>query len=170
MKHIQIQMLGKFSLSWGDTELNDADNRMKKIWLLLAYLIYRRSVVSPEEITALLWEGDDLPENTSGALKTIFYRARTLLNKLGEDAGQTLILRKEGGYIWNPDIPLEFDLDLVDDLYRKAASSQSEEERFAFQRQLLDSGRDKASRCQRYVSFGRETARKNNYIQIRNSP
>lgn len=136
---LRVQMLGKFSLAWGDTELNDADNRMKKIWLLLAYLIYRRSVVSPEEITALLWEGDDLPENTSGALKTIFYRARTLLNKLGEDAGQTLILRKEGGYIWNPDIPLEFDLDLVDDLYRKAASSQSEEDRFAFQRQLLDS-------------------------------
>ena len=80
---LRVQMLGKFSLAWGDTELNDADNRMKKIWLLLAYLIYRRSVVSPEEITALLWEGDDLPENTSGALKTIFYRARTLLNKLG---------------------------------------------------------------------------------------
>ena len=28
---LRVQMLGKFSLSWGDTELNDADNRMKKI-------------------------------------------------------------------------------------------------------------------------------------------
>ena len=135
---LHVQMLGKFSLRWGDAELNDSDNRMKKVWLLLAYLIYRRTTVSPEEVTALLWEGDDVPENTSGALKTMFYRARTLLGKLGEEAGQALILRKDNGYIWNPDIPMELDLELVDALYRKANASQDEEERFLLQRQLLN--------------------------------
>ena len=135
---LRVQMLGKFSLYWGDTELNDADNRMKKVWLLLAYLIYRRSTVTPDEITALLWEGDDVPDNTAGALKTIFYRARTLLNKLGPDVGQTLILHKDGGYIWNPAIPMELDLDQIDDLYRRASSCQDNEERFALQRQLLE--------------------------------
>ena len=135
---LQIQMFGKFSLRWNGTELNDSDNRMKKVWLLLAYLIYRRAVVSPDEVTALLWEGEEAPENTSGALKTLFYRVRTLLNKLGEDAGQTLILRKDGGYVWNPDIPLDWDLDRVDTLYRKANAAQDEDERFELQCQLLE--------------------------------
>lgn len=134
---LHIQMFGKFSLRWGDAELNDSDNRMKKVWLLLAYLIYRRTAVSPDEVAALLWEGDDAPENTSGALKTMFYRARTLLNKLGKDAGQTLILRKDSGYIWNPDIPMELDLEQVDTLCRKAGATQDEEECFTLQRQLL---------------------------------
>ena len=135
---LRIQMFGKFSLRWNGAELNDSDNRMKKVWLLLAYLIYRRTVVSPDEVAALLWEGETAPENISGALKTMFYRARTLLNKFGEDAGQTLILRKDGGYIWNPDIPMELDLDRVDTLFRQAGAAQNDEDRFELQMQLLD--------------------------------
>ena len=44
---LHIQMLGKFSLRWGDAELNDSDNRMKKVWLLLAYLIC--ALIIPEK-------------------------------------------------------------------------------------------------------------------------
>ena len=101
----RVHMFGTFSLRWNGLEISDTDNRMKKIWLLLAYLIYRRAPVSQEELTALLWENEEDRGNPAGALKTMFYRARTLLNKLGDNAGQTLILRQEGGYVWNPEVP-----------------------------------------------------------------
>ena len=46
---LQVRMLGSFSIRWMDNaELSDNSNRMRKIWLLLAYLIYRRACVSQE--------------------------------------------------------------------------------------------------------------------------
>ena len=40
---LQVRMFGKFSIRKGDQEINDNDNRSKKVWLLLAYMIYCRS-------------------------------------------------------------------------------------------------------------------------------
>ena len=39
---LKVTMLGTLSLSWGGQTLDDSSNRMKKVWLLLAYLIYNR--------------------------------------------------------------------------------------------------------------------------------
>ncbi len=134
---LQIQMLGGFSIRWGDHKINDADNRMRKVWLLLAYLIYRRVPVTPEEIISLLWEGDDSLSNPAGALKTMLYRARTLLNQLDETAGRDLILRRENGYLWNPEIPCVLDIAQLDDLYRQAGTARVPEEKLALQRRIL---------------------------------
>ena len=40
---LKVTMLGTFSLTLGDNRLDDGSNRMKKVWLLLAYLIYHRN-------------------------------------------------------------------------------------------------------------------------------
>ena len=54
---LQVRMLGSFSIRWMDNaELSDNSNRMRKIWLLLAYLIYRCACVSQEELISLLWD------------------------------------------------------------------------------------------------------------------
>ena len=37
---IKVCMLGEFSLQNGSVGVNDGDNRTKKVWLLLAYMIY----------------------------------------------------------------------------------------------------------------------------------
>ena len=42
MEELSIQMLGGFSLRIGNRELSDTDNRSKKVWVLLAYLICQR--------------------------------------------------------------------------------------------------------------------------------
>ena len=47
MEPIQVCMLGEFSLSTETQQLCDSDNRSRKVWTLLAYLIYHRTVSSP---------------------------------------------------------------------------------------------------------------------------
>ena len=40
---LRVQMLGEFTLQYGCQEISDNDNRSRKVWLLLAYMIYCRS-------------------------------------------------------------------------------------------------------------------------------
>lgn len=118
-------MLGEFSIQSGSSEINDSDSRSKKVWLLLAYMIYCRSrSVSSDELVELIWgEEEDGSSNPLNALKTMFHRARTFLNQLEDTAGHSLILRKEGSYAWNTDIPLTLDIDQFDSLCRAGASA-----------------------------------------------
>ena len=39
---LKVQMFGELSVSYGENTVDDASNRMRKVWLLLAYLIYTR--------------------------------------------------------------------------------------------------------------------------------
>ena len=49
-------MLGAFSIELDGKRMDDSGNRSKKVWLLLAYMIYcRNRPVSQEELTSLLW-------------------------------------------------------------------------------------------------------------------
>lgn len=110
-----IRMLGEFSIQSGALEINDKDNRSRKIWLLLAYMIYcRNQPVSQDKLISLLWgEETENSANPANALKTMFHRARTLLDQLGDGVGHTLILRRAGSYVWNPDIPFRFDVKIL---------------------------------------------------------
>ena len=81
---LQIQMLGSFSISMGDERIDDSANRSHKVWLLLAYLIYnRRRIVPQEELVDLLWGDESNSANPVGALKTTLHRARATLDQLG---------------------------------------------------------------------------------------
>lgn len=135
---LQVRMLGSFSIRWMDNaELSDNSNRMRKIWLLLAYLIYRRACVSQEELISLLWDEKNEHANPVGALKTTFSRIRSMLNALDESAGQILILRQNGGYLWNPDIPMTLDIEEFEALCRKASAEEDESLRLQLYRRAL---------------------------------
>ena len=104
---LQIRMLGTFSIVFRDAEINDGDNRSRKVWLLLAYMIYcRNRPVPPEELVSLLWGGEERSTNPLNALKTMFHRVRTCLNQLGDSAGHEFIVRRGGSYAWNINVPL----------------------------------------------------------------
>ncbi len=126
---IHVRMLGTFSLSRGDQEINDNGNRSKKVWLLLAYMIYSRGrPVSNEELSALLWsEGGD-SVNPLNALKTMFHRVRSSLDQLGEGSGHELLLRSRGGYSWNGKAPLTLEIEGFEALCHKAEKAKSTEE------------------------------------------
>lgn len=99
LSELHVNMLGEFSLASGGAEINDGANRSRKIWLLLAYIIYNRNrPVAPEELYTLLWEEEESSSNPGNALKTMFHRLRNLLNELYPHGGRDLIVRREGAY------------------------------------------------------------------------
>ena len=58
-ERLQFKMLGGFSIRFGDRVIDDSNNRMKKVWLILAYLIYSRNTPSaPAGCLALMQNGN----------------------------------------------------------------------------------------------------------------
>lgn len=124
---IRIQMLGSFTLAAGDRQLQDSDNRAKKVWLFLAYLIYNKDKsVEAQTYIDLLWdkEGGD-PTN---ALKTILHRARTTLDQLWPGAGHTLVQRQGTAYRWNTQYPMVLDVEEFERLRAQAEDAGEAEE------------------------------------------
>ena len=117
MQTICIRMLGEFSIRAGENSVSDQDNRTKKIWTLLAYLICQRGQpVSQRKLIELLWGEEPASANPENALRITFHRARNLLNQLWPTAGRDLIQYKDTGYLWNSGIPLELDFEEFDRL------------------------------------------------------
>lgn len=56
MTEIRVNMLGEFSIEANGVRINDSDNRSRKIWLLLAYMIYfRNSAISQDRYVSVIW-------------------------------------------------------------------------------------------------------------------
>ena len=125
--HLQVRMLGEFSISLGGREITDSDNRSRKVWLLLAYMIYCRGRgISQEELVDLLWGEEEGSSNPLNALKTMFHRVRSMLNQLDGAAGHVLIVRREGSYAWNPDVSFSFDVDDFESLCRSGGAAEGD--------------------------------------------
>lgn len=117
MEPLYVQTLGDFSLRTGNVTISDSDNRTRKVWSLLAYLLcYRGRVISQKKLIELLWGEDPSSTNPENALRITFHRVRSALNQLWPNAGHDLILRRDGGYTWNPDVPLVIDSEKFDSL------------------------------------------------------
>ena len=66
---LYVQMLGNFSVTLNDRQINCKDNRSRQLWILLAYLIcHRREVSSAEVLSSLLWN-EEKGDSSSGALQ-----------------------------------------------------------------------------------------------------
>jgi DNA-binding SARP family transcriptional activator len=135
---LQVRMLGEFSIQYGEQEINDSDNRSRKVWLLLAYMIYcRNRSISQEELVGLLWGEDESSSNPLNALKTMFHRVRTMLNQLGGNIGHLLIVRRSGSYAWNADLPFSFDVEDFESLCKRGAAAE-ESQRLEIYLQALE--------------------------------
>jgi len=135
---IYVSMLGGFSITRGENRIDDSNNRMRKVWLLLAYLIYSRRTRTTQEQYLTLTQGPTAEiDDPAGRLKALFYRARAMLDPLGPRAGHELILHTKGNYGWNTDIPLVLDVEEFDRLYT-AAGKETEESRLELLLQALD--------------------------------
>lgn len=117
MEHIYIKMLGEFSLQSGENKISDNDNRTRKIWTLLSYLICQRGrTVSQKKMIELLWGEEPASNNPENALRITLHRMRTLLNQLWPSAGRDLIVHKDNGYTWNDQVPVTVDSEIFDQL------------------------------------------------------
>jgi len=119
--------------------VDDSSNRMRKVWLLLAYLIYtRNSRTTQNNLISLLQSGGEEIEDPNGRLKALLYRARTMLNQLGASAGHDLIQHKNGCYTWNTEASLELDVEQFDKLCNQAIREQDVEAKLSLYLQALE--------------------------------
>lgn len=109
---LQVQMLGQFTLRYGDRTISDSDDRSRRVWSLLAYMLYNHGrSFAQEELIHLYWSNNEKSADPGNALKSIFHRIRTALDKLQPGLGRLLIRRKAGRYFWNDAMPLSLDIE-----------------------------------------------------------
>lgn len=117
--HAQVQMLGGFRMTINGASITDQANQSKKPWSILEYLItFRNREVSSNELIDLIW-ADSQSSNPSGALKTLIFRTRKLLEPFHLPT-HNLIIQKRGAYAWNPQVELTVDTDQFEDLFKKS--------------------------------------------------
>ncbi len=139
MLTLKISMLGEFSIRSDGNEVTQIGTRSRRNWSLLAYLIYNRNqTVSADKIIELLWGEEEKSSDPMNALKAALHRLRANLNKLGEDAGHTLINSRVGGYTWNNDIPFSLDVEEFEQLCRKGENADSAEQKLLYWEKALE--------------------------------
>lgn len=125
MKSIKICMLGEFTIQFGENILRESGTRSRRIFSLLSFLIcHRGQTVSQYRLIEHLWGSSAEIANPENTLRILMHRARNQLDQLYDGAGHACILRKDGGYCWNPEIPLELDYERFESLCQNASENQ----------------------------------------------
>ena len=129
---LQVQMLGQFTLRYGDRTISDSDNRSRRVWSLLAYMLYNHGrSFAQEELIHLYWSNNEKSADPGNALKSIFHRIRTALDKLQPGLGRLLIRRKAGRYFWNNAMPLSLDIEDFEAHFHAAEAAGDDDVRLA---------------------------------------
>ncbi|MGM9637906.1 MAG: BTAD domain-containing putative transcriptional regulator [Eubacteriales bacterium] len=122
MANICIHFFGTFSISYGEHVISEDDNRSKKLWKLLEYIVVNRTRRIPqEELVQLLWDDAEEGENPLSSLKTMLHRVRNTLDRLEVMDSRKIILQKGGAYFWNNMLDYTTDADEFDELMYKIA-------------------------------------------------
>ena len=129
---LQVQMLGQFTLRYGDRTISDSDDRSRRVWSLLAYMLYNHGrSFAQEELIHLYWSNSEKSADPGNALKSIFHRIRTALDKLQPGFGRLLIRRKAGRYFWNNAMPLSLDIEDFEAHFHAAEAAGDDDVRLA---------------------------------------
>ena len=129
---LQVQMLGQFTLRYGDRTISDSDDRSRRVWSLLAYMLYNHGrSFAQEELIRLYWSNSEKSADPGNALKSIFHRIRTALDKLQPGLGRLLIRRKAGRYFWNNTMPLSLDIEDFEAHFHAAEAAGNDDVRLA---------------------------------------
>lgn len=129
---LQAQMLGQFTLRYGDRTISDSDDRSRRVWSLLAYMLYNHGrSFAQEELIHLYWSNSEKSADPGNALKSIFHRIRTALDKLQPGLGRLLIRRKAGRYFWNNAMPLSLDIEDFEAHFHAAEAAGDDDVRLA---------------------------------------
>ena len=129
---LQVQMLGQFTLRYGDRTISDSDDRSRRVWSLLAYMLYNHGrSFAQEELIHLYWSNSEKSADPGNALKSIFHRIRTALDKLQPGLGRLLVRRKAGRYFWNNVMPLSLDIEDCEAHFHAAEAAGDDDVRLA---------------------------------------
>ena len=122
---IQINMLGEFTLNYQGRVVSDTDNRSKKIWTLLGYLIANHSSkITHKILTHLLWQDAEVTTDSENALKTLLHRTRAILDTL-EYREEKLIIHRGSTFSWNNAVNFSLDIDNLEHFYAAASDEKN---------------------------------------------
>ena len=137
-KCLQVRMFGEFSIRLGDQILTDDVGRIKKVWMLIEYLLVnRKNPVTQDKLIEILWS-DEKSDNPVGALKNLVYRARSALKALDPSSGAELIQYATNAYAWNDMFPVRVDAEEFEELGRQAAETDDEDKKVKKYCQAID--------------------------------
>lgn len=119
---LKVKMFGVFSAEYeGKNVVETAAGDAQFIYLLQILWYNGENGISRRSMLENLFEERE-PEDPAHALRCTIYRAKGYLNKQGMPDCK-YILKKNGSYYWNEEIPLETDVQLFD---RYAADADAE--------------------------------------------
>ena len=117
---LYINMLGEFTLRYGENVISDQEGRSKKLWLLIEYLVtFRGKEISQNDLIDLLWP-DESNGNPANTLKTLVHRARTMVAGLEYENTKNIIIYRRGTYAWNDKLNMVVDLDVFEENIQNA--------------------------------------------------
>ncbi|MCL2391944.1 MAG: bacterial transcriptional activator domain-containing protein, partial [Oscillospiraceae bacterium] len=125
---LQINLLGKVSLTYQENTVDDQSIRSKKFWTVLEYLIaFRNKNISQAELVALIYpEGKS--SNPSNALKTLMHRIRGGLDDLDYmDSSEMIIQTRGASYAWNAKMDCVIDVEEFEQLCDKGKVAADDE-------------------------------------------
>lgn len=123
---IKMQIFGGFSLHDQETELNEQMLHSRMLTRVVVYiLLHRDRKLTHQELIDVFWQ-DEGARNPEGALKNTIYRLRTELKRFGKTE---MILTLPGAYHWNPEVPVEVDCEVFEELAKAARNERSPEKR-----------------------------------------
>lgn len=128
-QQIVVDMLGKFSIQFGNEAYVANDGRTKKVWILIEYLLSnRKSDISQEKLIEILWSDDQECDDPYHALKNLVYRARKLLKEISGDGKTEFIRFARNTYSWNHELPCKVDIEEFEQLWKSASDKSKEPE------------------------------------------
>lgn len=96
-----VTTLGELTISYKGRCVYDKNNRSKKPWNFIAYMLINKDRdISADELISLIWD-EDTESNTQGALKVLLHRVRMYLDPLTDENDSDPIYFKKGLFRWN---------------------------------------------------------------------
>ena len=132
---LQVETLGGLRIKAGDKVLLEQGARINKPWeLLVVLLLNMDEPLTNQQICEALWEDDEV-ENPAGALKNAAYSLRKQLAAAGLPADCVMTRNRE--YCWNPETPVQLDVQTLDSLYRQGKAEPDPRRRLEICRAFL---------------------------------
>ena len=139
--HIRATMLGRFALQqtgMKEPRMVSLAGRSGRLWTLVAYLILHRDRGIPaQELIDLLWP-DGSGSNPASTLQNNASRARNAMATLGFSDTKGMIRYENGLYRWVPGTDTWLDVDVFEDLARRALETSDPEELRTLGREAAD--------------------------------
>lgn len=139
--HIRATMLGRFALQqtgMKEPRMVSLAGRSGRLWTLVAYLILHRDRGIPaQELIDLLWP-DGSGNNPASTLQNNASRARNAMATLDFSDTKGMIRYENGLYRWVPGTDTWLDVDVFEDLARRALETSDPEELRTLGREAAD--------------------------------